>query len=230
MKKIKSGIEGLDEIAGGGIPKNDIILLSGVCGAGKTIFGLQFLYKSAEKEPGIYVSFEEEPEQIKEAAMAFGWDMSGLEKRNKIRFLKYDPFKMEDIFEIIESNIIDIGAQRVVIDSLSALGIYMKDITEVRRMMVQTSSILRKNNCTSVFISEILPEKRNAISRFGVEEFVTDGVIVMHHSLLGGEYRRGVSVWKMRASNHSKKIHPYKINESGLVVYPNDTFVFREER
>lgn len=196
--------------------------MSGTCGAGKTIFGLQFLLSEAAKEPGIYVSFEEPLPQIEDTAKAFGWDTQKLEKADKLRFLKYDPFKLEDIFEIIESNIREINARRVVIDSISALGVYVKDPTELRRMILQVSSMLRKNNCTSVLISEILANE-NSISRFGVEEFVTDGVIVLNNVLVSGEYRRGLSVWKMRSTDHSKKIHPYRISSKGFVVYPNDT-------
>lgn len=222
LNRVKSGVEGLDALMGGGFPENDLVLLSGTCGAGKSIFGLQFLLSGADKEPGIYVSFEEPLPQIASTAKGFGWEIDKLEKANKIRFLKYDPFKLEDIFEIIESNIREINARRVVIDSISALGIYVKDPTELRRMILQVSNMLRKNNCTSVLISEILANE-NSLSRFGVEEFVSDGVIILHNVLVGGEYRRGMSIWKMRSTDHSKKIHPYRISQKGFVVYPNDT-------
>jgi KaiC/GvpD/RAD55 family RecA-like ATPase len=222
ITRIKSGIDGLDNLTEGGFPEKDLVLLSGTCGAGKTVFGLQFLYSEASKEPGIYVSFEEALPQILSTAKTFGWDTQRLEKVNKLRFLKYDPFKLEDIFEIIESNIREIGARRVVIDSISALGIYVKDPTELRRMILQVSNMLRKNDCTSLLISEILSNE-NSLSRFGVEEFVSDGVILLHNVLVSGEYRRGLSVWKMRSTNHSKKIHPYRISQKGFVVYPSDT-------
>lgn len=215
IERMSSGVDGLDQIIGGGIPSNDLILLSGTSGAGKTIFGLHFLFSS--NEPGIYVSFEEDIDQLKKIALFFGW-----EPDKNVRFLKYDPFKIQDIFEIIESNIRETKAKRVVIDSISALGVYMKDISEVRRTILQISTMLRKNKVTSILISEILPN-RKSISRFGVEEFVTDGVIVMHNVFVSGEYRRGISIWKLRSTDHSRKIHPYKITEKGLIVFPNDT-------
>lgn len=229
MLRIKSGITGFDELVEGGIPEKDLVLLSGPCGAGKTIFGTQLVYSHAEREPSIYVSFEEELPQIKSSAMEFNWNVGKLEKASKLRFLKYDPFRIEDIFEIIESNIRDIGARRVVIDSISALGIYVKDPTELRRMILQLSSMLRKNDCTSLLISEVLPSE-HMLSRFGVEEFVSDGVILLHNLLVGGEYRRGVSVWKMRSTDHSRKIHPYRITQQGFVVYPDDTISFESRR
>jgi len=156
----------------------------------------------------------------------FGWDAERLEKEGKVRFLKYDPFKIEDIFEVIENNIRKMNARRIVIDSISSLGIYVKDTADLRRMILQMSNMLRKNDCTSIIISEIL-SGRESLSRFGVEEFVSDGVILFHNLLIAGEYRRGVSVWKIRATEHSRKIHPYKITNKGIVVYPTDTFTMR---
>ncbi len=229
LERVKTGIAGFDELVAGGIPEGDLILLSGPCGAGKTILGLQFAYSHAEREPSIYVSFEEELDQIRSSASQFSRSIEKLEKGEKLRFLKYDPFRIEDIFEIIESNIRDMHVKRVVIDSVSALGIYVKDPTELRRMILQLSVMLRKNKCTSILISEVLPNE-HILSRFGVEEFVSDGVVLLHNILVGGEYRRGVSVWKMRGTDHSKKIHPYRITPQGFVVYPSDTISFEMRR
>ncbi|MFH0949186.1 MAG: ATPase domain-containing protein [Candidatus Aenigmatarchaeota archaeon] len=224
MNRITSGITGLDQLIGGGFPEKDLILLSGICGAGKSVFGLQFLYKAAEKEPGIYISFEEGLSQIKDMTQSFGWDVDKYERDDKLRFLKYDPFKLEDIFDIIETNIREIKAKRIVIDSISALGIYVRSAPELRRMILQLSGMLRKNACTSVLISEIVPGKKS-LSRFGVEEFVTDGVIILNNFFVSGEYRRGISIWKMRSTDHSRKLHPYKITNEGFVVFPEDTLI-----
>jgi KaiC/GvpD/RAD55 family RecA-like ATPase len=215
MNRVPSGIKGFDELVGGGIPERDIILLSGECGAGKSVFGLQFLVSS--KSNGIYVSFEDDAAKISETAAVFGWDIKKLQKEDRIRVLRYDPFKLEDIIEIVESNIKEIDAKRVVIDSVSALGIYMKEISEIRRMVLQIESALRKNGCTALLISEIIPG-RHGISRFGVEEFVTDGVVSMKRYTSKGEIVRGLEVIKMRGTKHSLNVHSYEITKDGIIV------------
>jgi KaiC/GvpD/RAD55 family RecA-like ATPase len=225
IERTKTGIPGFDELVQNGLVSDDLILLSGPSGAGKTIFSMQFLFSNAEKEHGIYVSFEEDISQLKKTARSFGWDVDDMQKKGQIKFLKYDPYQLEDIIEVIESSIREIDAKRVVIDSISAIGVYVKDLTELRRMILQTSNMLRKNHCTSLLVSEIVTGS-NTISRFGVEEFVTDGVVVLHNILISGEYRRGLGVWKMRATDHSRKIHPYRINKKGFIIFPGDTISY----
>ena len=215
MNRIASGIEGFDKIVGGGLPEKDIILLSGECGTGKSVFGMQFIVSG--KDHGIFVSFEDDIPKITETSSVFGWDLKALEQQNKIKLLRYDPFKLEDIIEIMESHIREINAKRVVIDSVSALGMYMKDASEIRRMLLQIESVLRRNGCTGILISELNPD-RHSISRFGVEEYVTDGVIVMKRYLSDGEYHRGISVLKMRGSEHSSFIHKYSISKDGIGI------------
>ncbi len=217
MNKVPSCIKGLDELLDGGIPEKHIILLSGTCGTGKTIFGLQFLL--ASKEPGIFVSFEDELDEIRETAKSLGWNAEQMEASNKLRLLKYDPFRLEDILEVVENNMREINARRVVFDSISALGTYMKDMSELRRIMLQINKVMRKNKCTTLITSEVLPGS-NALSRFGVEEFVTDGVIALSTPFIDGEFKRTLSIWKMRNVNHSKKLHVYNINDRGITVTP----------
>jgi len=88
-------------------------------------------------------------------------------------------------------------------------------------MIFNISFLLRKLNCTSILISEILP-MQESLSRFGVEEFVTDSVIVLYYNKIGSQFSRSLTIWKMRNSEHSNKIHPYKITNKGIVVYAKE--------
>ena len=214
MKRIPSGIQGLDKLISGGIPEKYTVLIGGGTGTGKTIFGLQFL--CTQDDPGIFLSFEEELDQLRETSKSFGWDAGEGGKSRKIRFLRYDPFKLEDVFDILEQNIRELNARRVVMDSISTLGTYMHDIADLRRTILQIENLMKKNNCTLLLMSEI--NQPGALSRFGVEEFICDGVITLGKKLAENKYERIMSIHKMRGTDHSMKIHDYDITKSGIRV------------
>ena len=213
--RVSTGIPGMDKIMCGGIPESNVVLLTGTCGAGKTIFCSQFL--AASPEPGVYVSFEEETEELRENAKTFGWDFEKMEKQNKLRLLKYDPFRIEDILEVVENNMREIKAKRVVFDSVAALGVHMRDTSELRRMILQINQIMKKNKCTTIIVSEVIPGS-SALSRFGVEEFVSDGIIFLDNRMQNGELKRSLGVLKLRGTDHSKFMHPYTISSKGISV------------
>jgi KaiC/GvpD/RAD55 family RecA-like ATPase len=225
MKKerVDVGVPGIDQLIGGGLLPKTLTLLTGTTGTGKTIMSSQFIYSGVKdyNEPGVYVSFEEPVDNIKENCLDFGWDFDPLEKKGKVVFVRYDPFHVEDIYELIETNIKKVEAQRVVIDSISALGLYVRDIPDIRRMVFNISLLLRKLECTSILISETLP-MQGSLSRFGVEEFVTDNVIVLYYTRTGSQFSRALTVWKMRGSGHSNKLHPYAITDKGVVIYSKE--------
>lgn len=227
IERVKTGIPGLDEIMHGGIPPGQTVLLSGTAGSGKTIFASQFIYMGAKKykEAGIYLSFEEPPESIRKNALNFGWDFAPLEKEDKFAFLKYDPYHVDDVVNHLEGRVREMSAKRVVIDSLSALGFYLREDNNFRRMLFNLYAVLQKLDCTTVMLSEVLPGT-DAISRNGVEEFVSDSVVVLHYSRVDSTFSRAVQVWKMRGSSHSERLHPYKITDTGIIVYPKeDAFI-----
>ncbi|MFH1294552.1 MAG: ATPase domain-containing protein, partial [Candidatus Aenigmatarchaeota archaeon] len=185
MERVKTGIPGLDEIMHGGIPKNQVVLVAGTAGTGKTILCSQYIWEgiTKHKENGIYLSFEEPEEFIKEHIKTFGWDFDRLEREKKFSFIRYDPYNIEDVINVLESAIREINAKRVVIDSISALGLYVRDKAELRRMIFNISIMLRKLNCTPLIVSEIVYGE-HGLSRYGVEEFVADGLIVLYYERL----------------------------------------------
>jgi len=221
-KRVKTGIEGLDDLIAGGLPEGSLTLLTGTCGTGKTLMSSQFIYYGAlNGENAVYVSFEETPESLKTNAKLFGWNFDELEKKGKVIFVKYDSYHAEDIIEMLENAIRKIKAKRVVIDSISALGLYVRDVPEIRKIIFGLSSMLHRLGCTTLMISEVLSEQKD-LSRFGVEEFVADGVIALYYLRTNSLFSRSITVWKMRGSDHSQKMHPYKITHKGVVVYPKE--------
>jgi KaiC/GvpD/RAD55 family RecA-like ATPase len=223
MERIKTGIPGMDDILGGGIPATQLALLTGTSGTGKTTFCCQFMHEGIKRfnERGVYLSFEEPADSIKENTKEFGWDFNALEKSGRFSFIKYDPYHIEDVFDLLESNIREIKAARVVVDSISALGLHVKDESELRKMIFDLSMVLRKLSCTSLMVSEIVPGS-TGLSRYGVEEFVADSVIVLYYERLQSTFSRAIQVWKVRGSSHSEKLHPYKIDNKGIRVYPEE--------
>jgi len=231
LERIKTGVTGLDEIIGGGIPKNHLMLVTGNCGTGKTILCSQYINYGITKcqENGVYLSFEEPAESMKENLSVFGWDFDALERAGKFSFIRYDPYHIEDVFDILESTIRQLRATRVVVDSISALGLHIKDEGELRNMIFNLSTILRKLNCTSLLVSEIVPGDQG-ISRYGVEEFVSDAVLVLYYERIASSFSRAIQVWKMRGSGHSEKLHPYKITPKGITIYPEEEALMQKDQ
>ncbi len=120
--------------------------------------------------------------------------------------------------EGLESTVRGIGASRICIDSISALGLYIRDMAELRRMVYNLGTILRKLRCTSIIVSEI-PQGVPGLSRFGIEEFITDGVLVLYYNKTDSTFTRSITVLKMRGSDHSKRLHPYTVTSEGIIVY-----------
>lgn len=236
MERIKTGIPGFDDLIEGGLPKGRCFLISGGCGTGKTIFSTQFLYNGATKfdEPGIYVTLEERPELIREDCLQFKWDLKELERNNKIAIIDGSMARIgmpseeeyalpasgldvdKLLLEIIR-NIKRIGAKRVVIDSVASLGFTIGSEDEVRKAILKISYMLMRSGTTSLLISEI-NEGENKYSKYGVEEYITDGVIVLHYMGIGTQSNRTLHIRKMRATQHSEDLHPLEITNKGIIV------------
>jgi len=226
LKVTKTGIKGLDVLLGGGIPEGNLILLSGVCGTGKTTMSMQYLVSGAEKgENGVFVSMEEDLERLKNYAMLFGWDVDKLEKENKLAFLQMgllkwkEIYKLESFFQRIKEAIEKVKAKRLVLDSLSVLGYHIRESFELRRIAFFLGKMLKDAGCTALVISEI-PEGSNKLSSFGVEEYVADGVILLRLLEVGERLVRAIVVRKMRGMEHSTKICPMRITKKGMEVFP----------
>jgi len=257
--RARSGIPGFDELTNGGLIRNRAYLAAGSAGTGKTIFSMQFIHSGIVKygENGVYVTLEETPEQLRRDMFSFGWNLKKLENEGRLilldasssrvgfgskeKFVVPRPFTLDALVYEVNRCIEKTKAKRVVIDCLDAMGLHAKDVEEFRKSLLKLTMILKSFECTSLLISESFDGK--APSRYGVEEFVSDGMIMLHHALdeniseettldenpvegnLLQESKswsrtrsRRIEVIKMRGSDHSHDLHKFVITQDGIIV------------
>lgn len=223
-ERIKSGIKGLDKLITGGYEKGSLVLVSGGTGSGKTTYGLQFLKEGADNdEVGLYISFEEDESDLLKDAKSHGWDFDELMKKNKMIIKKYPPFAFDQFINDLDKIVERHKIKRMIIDSISAFGIYTKNPYELRKRIYDVSKIIKELGVTTIALSEIegggtSSGEVTSFSRFGVEEFVADALIILHYAGLGGEYDRSIQIIKMRRTDHKRGIFPMRIVKKGIEV------------
>ncbi len=240
VRRIESGIPGLDEILHGGIPARNVVLLSGGPGTGKSIFGQQFLYHGLKRgEPGVLVALEEHPVQIRINMANFGWDVRKYEAEGLFTIVdaftggigeyakreKYVVKSVDDVptfIDVVKEAIRDLRAQRVVIDSVTTL--YITRPAVARSVVMTLKRVLSGLGCTSILVSQVSVGERG-FGGPGVEH-AADGIIRLDLDEIEGELRRSLIVWKMRGTSHSMRRHPFDITDRGIVVYPNKVLKF----
>jgi len=211
-KRVKTGISGLDALIDGGFPEDSIIVVSGTPGTGKTIMGLQFLYEGAKSgEMGIYVSFEQEKDDIFRQAAQFGWDFPALEKKNLIRVFSMWPTSFDEVMSKI-FKCLYYKPKRLVVDSITSITYTIKDNREAFHKMAEK---LKETNLTALLTSEMLSGEKG-FTRDGISEFVGDGLIIMRSVEAAGEHRNLLRVEKMRSSKVNKESHIYEIGSGGI--------------
>lgn len=217
--RMESGIPGLDPLIQGGFLQNSVNLITGETGTGKTIFCSQFLWYGLQKgDTCIYISLEEDPEDIKGDALQFGWDFEKFEKKGLFKIIYHDPAQVNNLGSVIIDEIRRIDAKRLVIDSTSILGLTIENKSQIRKLLYNIIGTIKKANCTALLISEI-PEGAKKLSRFGVEEFVVDGVILLNYlEFAAGNLDRSIIIRKMRRTKHGTDIYPIEITRSGITV------------
>ncbi len=235
LPRVTTGITGLDIMLGGGFPKERTILIAGPAGAGKSTFGLQFLYTGIiqEDEPGIYVSFDETLSNVRTDAASYGWDLKTLENQNLLAMVdgfsgragvasneKYQTkLEVDELLTLLISLIDSVGAERVVIDSITALALSVDDELLIRKEILKLSAVMSSLTCTTLMISEM--QNSDEISRFGVEEFMAQGVITLKYDF-GKKGTRSLQVRKMRGISHSMIERPFNLTNNGVEVYHDE--------
>jgi KaiC/GvpD/RAD55 family RecA-like ATPase len=242
--RVPTGVKGLDEILKGGFPVNSTILVTGGPGAGKTIFALQFLIHGVQNgEHGVFISMDERPDDLRKEALKFGWDILKYEEEGKLVIVdvsyprsglpskeKYQidmPFTLDNIVRTVYEIITEINGKRVVIDSLPAFGLHFADEAEVRIAIHRLNNLLLSSGCSSIITSEIIPGT-DGISRFGVEEFIARGILLMEFYREKKEFKRALTILKMRETDYDLRRFAVKIGKKGLEVLPHKVVFFDE--
>jgi KaiC/GvpD/RAD55 family RecA-like ATPase len=251
LELVHTGVEGLDELVGGGFPKGRIVLLLGGPGAGKTILASQFLYKGITQygENGILVSLVEGKSHYFEEMMKFGWDFKKAEEEGKFLFidatrlsrvailkekmmreetssLRGKELQIDKLIEDLQGKIQQIGAKRIVLDTLASLFYRFLDPVERRTAGVDLIEALSDLGATTIVTTELthLGLERKLLD----EEFLVHGVVMMQTLYAGGTTTRALQVEKMRGTSVNNNLVPYTIDRNGIEIFPAMS-IFREK-
>jgi len=232
MERVKTGIAGLDQMLDGGFLPQTANLVEGAPGTGKTTVGMQFIYNGIVQfnEAGIILTFEEFPQQYYTDAATFGWDLKNLEKENQLRIIMTSPevskADLENIGGRIEKLTREIGARRILVDSLSHFERLSQDPVELRSILYSFINALKRERMTSVLTRESPALLGEAHSVDEDVTFVADSYILLRYVEIDSAVHKALLVLKLRGSDHAKDIRQFSITSNGIAV--QDKFVGRE--
>ena len=229
LDRAPTGISGLDQITGGGLPRGRVTLIAGSAGAGKTLLGLQFLVAGARDygEPGVLLTFEESAAKVADNVRSLGFDLDELQRDGLLAVLSFQvepteivaagEFDFEPLFVILDDAIRRVGAKRVVLDTIEVLfGAFGAD-SIVRAELSRLARWLEERGVTAIVTGE---RGDGTITRHGIEEYVSDCVIVLDHRVREEISTRRLRVVKYRGSAHGTNEYPFFISARGFVVLP----------
>jgi circadian clock protein KaiC len=228
LPKAPSGIRGLDEITGGGLPRGRPTLVCGGAGAGKTLFSIEFLVRGIEiGEPGVFMAFEENAEELAQNVSSLGFDLERLCARKKllVDFVRVEraeieetgEYDLEGLFVRLGHAIDTVRAKRVVLDTLESLFAGLSNEALVRAELRRLFRWLKARGVTAIVTAERGP---GSLTRHGLEEYVSDCVILLDHRVTEQVSTRRLRVVKYRGSAHGTNEYPFLIDESGFSVLP----------
>jgi circadian clock protein KaiC len=229
LPKSPTGIQGLDEITGGGLPRGRPTLVCGGAGCGKTLFSAEFLMRGAVQfdEPGVFMSFEETEAELKANVASLGFDLAGLVRRKKIvidyvhiersEVEESGEYDLEGLFVRLNYAIDSIGAKRVVLDTLEALFASLPNEAILRAELRRLFRWLKDKGVTAVITAE---RGREQLTRHGLEEYVSDCVILLDHRVCEQIATRHLRVVKYRGALHGTNEFPFLIGDEGISVLP----------
>jgi len=221
--RLRTGIHELDDMLRGGFLPGDAVLLAGGAGTGKTTLAIQHLVNGATQfgENGIYVTFEQLPNQIYRDSQSLGWDIRKLEDEDKFRLICTSPnILLEDSGgeNILSEPIKEIHAQRIVVDSLSHLAMFTSH-DDLRRELYRLIMLLKAKGLGSLLIWESgdSSDQSKALPDGGIS-FLVDSIVSLKHVEIESTVRKALVVWKMRGSDHDKRLRQYEITSNGIEV------------
>ena len=230
IKRVPTGISGLDDIIEGGLPQGRTILVTGAAGSGKTTLGMQFLYNGAVhyNENGLFITLQEELTDLIQDMNRYGWNLERLVQQRKLALVQPPvPFEVsqgsqgnidiDTLLDEIHRRAMEVDAKRLVFDSLAQLGLPYSDLVSLRRDLMRLASMLRELGCTTILLTEMTGIDQE-VSRYGVEEFLTQGVIILRFA----PTYRAIQVAKLRGTKHDTGIHRMRITDKGITVVPGE--------
>ena len=238
LAKAPSGIEGLDEITGGGLPRGRPTLVCGSAGCGKTLLAMEFLVRGATEfgEPGVFVAFEETPGELAQNVRSLGFDLEQLQEQKKIAldYVRVErseieeagDYDLEGLFIRLGLAIDSVGAKRVVLDTIEVLFSGLSNAAILRAELRRLFRWLKDKGVTAVITGERGDGK---LTRQGLEEYVSDCVILLDHRVADQVSTRRLRVVKYRGSAHGTNEYPFLIDEDGITVMPITSLSLQHE-
>jgi circadian clock protein KaiC len=220
--RVRTGIPGLDEMLGGGFLPGDTIVVIGSAGTGKTILGLQYLVNGATQfnENGIYVTFEQMPDQIYRDALNFGWDLRRIEKENKLKIICTSPDLLLEGSKqehLLDEPIMQIKPKRIVVDSLSHLELYVHG-DDFRREAYRLTRYFKTKGLSCLLTWESHDVSGTSTLTESGLSFVADCVIPLRYVEIDSTMRKALAILKLRGSDHDKRLREFEITSEGIRV------------
>ena len=229
LKKAQTGIHGFDDVTGGGLPQGRPTLICGYAGCGKTLFAMEFLVRGATQfaEPGVFISFEESESDLIENVASIGFDLEELARTNLIRLDQITihrsemnesgEYDLEALFIRIGHAIDSIGAKRIVLDTLETLFSGFSNDAILRSELQRLFRWLKDRGVTAIITAE---RGEDSLTRQGLEEYVSDCVVLLDHRVIDQVSTRRLRIVKFRGSVHGTNEYPFLIDEDGISVMP----------
>ena len=222
MERVVTGIAGLDEMLNGGIPAGRHIALYGGPGAGKTSFAFEYLYRGAKAgENGLYITLEETADDIVDNmknTFPMLTDVSQIVSQKKLEIIKPDKLELESVANLLEDRITSNNVKRAVIDSSTMIRLSFNSDIEFRQTLFEFLSLLRNLDVTTVTTVEATTSKREEM-RYDIEHFTMDGIINLYNLDRDDRRIRALEIFKMRGTDHSRDLVPFKVTPNGIKVY-----------